>query len=114
MLTTHPHTTPEWHDAKVNARRGMTPDGRSLMQYGGDHLWLACVADCAFPVFYVVRADTWEDAYEIAVSDRTVPAHDESDHDCNNDVDCAGYWSDDRGEMVDAEAVMVWGPIDHR
>jgi hypothetical protein len=53
---------------RVNAK--FLPDfhnsGYAGKGYGGDKLFCTWLQDCAFPNFYLVRADSWEDAFEVA------------------------------------------------
>ena len=62
QCTVHPH----------NYRTNVTPlpqrneNGFGGFGYGGDRLYLAYVADCFAPAVYAIRADTLEDAYEVA------------------------------------------------
>jgi len=75
--------------------RGNTIDAR---------LFVATIADCAFPLQYFIIADTWEEAYETAcdelehlrISDTDLPDYEE---------DSLNYTSD--GKPIDTECLVI-------
>lgn len=68
-----------------------------------DSPWFAFWAeDCAFPVFHVIRAQSWEDAYEVFCEQEADRGHyliQEGDPDYSEDD---GHWTGD-GRRVDTE-----------
>ena len=62
QCTIHPHD----YRTNVTPLPQRNENGFGGFGYGGDRLYLAYVADCFAPAVYAIRADTLEDAYEVA------------------------------------------------
>lgn len=94
---------------------GRTPDGTSLLQYGGDKLYVACNVDRFDPPRYLIRADSWEEAYEVATGLACLPevtceACWEEGGWCGQNTDGCGesvWWSEDAKRAVDTVALNV-------
>ena len=74
--------------------------------YGGSALFVAWVEDCFDPPMYLIRADGWYDAYEVAEASLAPIVTDE---DLGRPVAdfCEGEWADEAGISFAADGTLV-------
>lgn len=85
------------------------PVVRVIDEYSSGGFFVCFLDDCYDPPMYLVRGDSWDDAYDNFMVDPKIESFIMLDDLTDLDPDSVTY--NDNGTAVDSDAVMVFGPL---
>lgn len=97
------------HETKrtVKALPQRNENGYGGLGYGGSCLFVAWVADCFDPPMYLIRADNFDDAHDVALAS-LAPIVTEQDLGRPIADFCEGEWADETGIAWAPDGELVW------
>jgi hypothetical protein len=85
----------------------------AVIDDGGTRWYTGFNEDCFQPLLYLVRADSWDRAYDALINDEGFVAKSIAVTDHHEDYGPTDTWKlNDSGVHIDDEATQVWGPVE--